>query len=505
MAFNSTARARLPNLSGSVASSSASLAKVALSRRAFSVSAIRDKQKLVILGSGWAGYEVMRKVDKKRYDVSIISPNSYFAFTPLLASTAVGTLEFRCALEPVRRYGERVVSYQAWCDSIDFKNKTLHCMPATSGVHLRETVQGADQGVGAGDQEKKALMTRSGKTPTEPPRSYPGTKSFQVSYDKLVIAVGAYSQTFNTPGVKEYAHFLKDVKDARKIRSRILECFEQASQPTLTDTERKNLLHFVIVGGGPTGVEFAAELHDLLASDIRRHFPVLSPMAKITVYDVAPKILASFDGELVDYAVAQFKRQGVEIRNNRHVTAVHETSMEIKEEGTVNFGMLVWSTGLCSNPLITSVKELKHDPKTKGLEVDDQLRTVWEDGTTNRDVYCIGDASSVVSERLPATAQVANQQAKYIAKRLNAIVANRTPPESFEFNNAGIMTYIGNWNALLDRSGAKSGPKPKEAGRLAWLLWRSAYWSQALSWRNKFSLAFYWFLNWGFGRDVTRF
>lgn len=95
--------------------------------------------------------------------------------------------------------------------------------------------------------------------------SFPGTKPFSIGFDKLVIACGAYSQTFNTPGVKEYAHFLKDVKDARRIRSRILECtslgvhdgisltlspgFEQAAQPTLTDNERRNLLHFVIVGG----------------------------------------------------------------------------------------------------------------------------------------------------------------------------------------------------------------------------------------------------------------
>lgn len=78
----------------------------------------------------------------------------------------------------------------------------------------------------------------------------------------------AYSQTFSTPGVKEHAHFLKDVKDARRIRSRILETFELAAQPTLSDVERANLLHFVIVGGGPTGIEFAAELHDLLASDM---------------------------------------------------------------------------------------------------------------------------------------------------------------------------------------------------------------------------------------------
>lgn len=144
----------------------------------------------------------------------------------VLASTAVGTLEFRCALEPVRRYGDQVTSYQgasslppgradpplksaheAWCNNIDFKSKTLECMPATAGVNR---VSGS-----AAREDPKGETSEV---------SFPGTKPFSIGYDKLVIACGAYSQTFNTPGVKEYAHFLKDVKDARRIRSRILEC-----------------------------------------------------------------------------------------------------------------------------------------------------------------------------------------------------------------------------------------------------------------------------------------
>ncbi|KAK4699577.1 hypothetical protein P7C70_g6684, partial [Phenoliferia sp. Uapishka_3] len=255
--------------------------------------------------------------------------------------------------------------------------------------------------------------------PPEREASFPGNRPYTLSYDKLVIACGAYSRTFNIPGVKEYAHFLKDVKDARKIRSRILECFEQAAQPTLTDNERRDLLHFVIVGGesdsqalsGPTGIEFAAELHDLLATDLLRHFPTLTPLARVTVYDVAPKILAAFDSELVEYAVAQFHRQGVK------------------------FGMLVWSTGLAPNTLIKTIKDLKHDKLTASLEVNDHMNTFWEDGRINEDVFCIGDASALTSGKLPATAQVANQEAKFVAKVLNASIKNRTTPPPFEFKS----------------------------------------------------------------------
>lgn len=123
---------------------------------------------------------------------------------------------------------------------------------------------------------------------------------------------------FNVPGVKEHAHFLKDISDARRIRARVLECrsyyrlseafltvklriypgFEQANQPTITDADRRKLLNFCIVGGGPTGVEFAAELHDLLHTDMTRHYPQLARMARINLYDVAPNILGGFDAGL---------------------------------------------------------------------------------------------------------------------------------------------------------------------------------------------------------------
>lgn len=107
----------------------------------------------------------------------------------------VGTLEFRSALEPVRRYGDQVTSYQAWCDKIDFDRKLLTCQPAVGpSVEVPESA-------------------------TQAPSKYPGQQPFQIPYDKLVIAVGCYSQTFNTPGVKEHAFFLKDVKGPSRCQA----------------------------------------------------------------------------------------------------------------------------------------------------------------------------------------------------------------------------------------------------------------------------------------------
>jgi len=113
---------------------------------------------------------------------------------------------------------------------------------------------------------------------------------FPVKYDKLVVTVGSYSQTFGTPGVKENAYFLKDVGDARKIRKRVLELFELCHLPFLTDETRACLLHFVVVGAGPTGMEFAGNLSDLISQDLARSHPQLMKFVKITMYDVAPKV-----------------------------------------------------------------------------------------------------------------------------------------------------------------------------------------------------------------------
>ncbi|KAG7095627.1 hypothetical protein E1B28_006351 [Marasmius oreades] len=455
------------------------------SARHFSSSTSRSKERLVILGSGWGGYEILRGIDKKRWDVTMVTPNNYFNFTPLLAGCAVGTLELRCAIEPVRRYATQITSYQAWCDEIDFRQKRLTCVPATPPVPYSSSFE---------PSSSNTLAPRPGST----------GQSFTMSYDKLVVAVGAYSQTFDIPGVKEYAHFLKDVKDARTIRSRILECFEQANQPMMSDIDRRNVLHFCVVGGGPTGVEFAAELHDLLHAEIRQHYPNLAKMTKISLYDVAPNILGMFDSQLVQYAEKKFRRDGVDLFTSHHVERVEMGKLHVKEQGEVPFGLLVWSTGLAPNPLISSITDLKKTPRS--VSTNEYLNVIKDDGSPDPDVWAIGDAASIEGDPMPATAQVANQKAAYLVKKLNKVVRDKEYTQPFKFNNRGSLAYIGNWKAVYDRSAVdKDGPLSKETGRTAWLIWRSAYFTMTLSARNKILVPFYWFLNWIFGRDLTRF
>ncbi|CAE6454892.1 unnamed protein product [Rhizoctonia solani] len=446
-----------------------------------------DRERLIVIGSGWAGFGILREVDKKKYQTVVISPRSYFAFTPLLASTAVGTLEFRTAIEPVRRKG--VELYQAWAETVDFENKSI--------------VVQSNLGTGL-DKDR-------------------GGEKFTVKYDKLVIAPGAYSQTFNIPGVTQHAYFLKDVSDARRIRQRILSNFERAALPTTSPSERDRLLHFAVVGGGATGVEFAAELHDLLHDDLPSLYPtqgtksLVEQHARITIYDVAPRILGMFDTALAEFAERHLKREGVTVRPNHIVERVEPDMLYFKGGEAVSFGMLVWATGLATNPFVARMKGVEKEPSHQArILTDAKLRVLKEGGGVIEDVYALGEFSiaspvymllkvlagdcAIVKDGpvLPTTAQVASQKAKYLVKHLNQDDPGTTVPD-FAFKNFGALAYVGGWRAIMQ------GESQNVKGWAAWVIWRGAYLTKSVSWRNKILIPTLWMINWLFGRDISRF
>ena len=376
--------------------------------------------------------------------------------------------------------------------------------------------------------------------------------TFEIPYDKLAICVGCYSQTFGTKGVRENALFLKDIGDARKIRRRILEIFDLAVLPTTTEKIKKNLLHFAVVGGGPTGMEFAANLTDLIHQDLAKLYPGLMQYVRISLYDVAPKVLPMFDASLADYAVKTYRREGIEIKTSHHVEELRkgfpndpETAqnqdkqlkggcytLRTTEEGDVGIGMCVWSTGLMMNPFVQKALDSVHtyptasarvskgiaedakkakwiihrNPKSGSMIVDDHLRVTLKNEDREAimtDVFALGDNATLASGPLPATAQTANQQAQWLAKRLNK---GDIETQTFGFRNLGVMTYLGGSKAMLqggtkDREGRSRGIK----GWLAYLLWRGAYATMTLSWRNRMLVPIHWTIVKMFGRDVSRF
>ncbi|KAJ3407040.1 hypothetical protein HDV05_005630 [Chytridiales sp. JEL 0842] len=456
------------------------------------------KQRLLVLGSGWGGFQFLRGINQDLYDVIVVSPRNYFVFTPLLASTAVGTLEFRCVVEPVKKIG--IEFYEASCENISFTTKTITCRSTLIDDHH----------------------------PLQAPNGQKEEETFQIPYDILVIATGAVSNTFGIPGVKEHALFLKDIGDARKIRTKIVECFEHASQPNVPDSLKSTLLHFTIVGGGPTGIEFMGELHDFVTEDLLRLYPALRPFVKLTVFDVGKRILGGFDDKLAGYASAKFQRKGIQIRLQQRVKRVERNKIILETGEEVNFGMLVWSTGLTPLPLIKNL-EVPHDPAMGRLVTDEWCRVIKKEGDKEGvevldRVFAIGDCATIKEMALPCTAQVASQKAVWLRKALNQKAIENsneiTSLKSFQYEHQGSLAYIGKWRALVDTTPIKNASNPTAAqipksknpfqyfmpssGVAAWLLWRSAYFTMSVSVKNKVLIPMFWFLTWIFGRDISR-
>lgn len=403
---------------------------------------------ILILGTGFAAFSLIKQIDVKRYNVIIVSPRNYFLFTPLLPSTTVGTLEFRSIMEPIRTARKGIRFHQGYGVRIDTEQSIAYC---------------------------------EGKFKQTP---------FEVHYDKLVVGVGAISNTFNIPGVEEHATFLKETSDARKIRHDVIQCFERASKPGRPVRDFEWLLHFVVVGGGPTGVEFAAELDDFVREDLSKWFPDLMPYVKITLLEAQDEILTAFDQQLSGYTRRHFARQHIRVRTNAFVKEVKSESVVLDEDEEIGFGLLIWSTG--NGP--THFAETLNLPMDRGrLKVNYDFKVYGSDN-----VYAIGDCAVNEDEPLPQTAQVAQQQGKHLANTLNAEILGK-PAKPFEYKHMGMMAYIGQRKALAEMKTVKG------KGFSTFVFWRSAYLTKLMSWKNKILVIFDWIRTFMFGRDISQF
>lgn len=471
-----------------------------------------SKKTLVILGSGWGSVSLLKKIDTSNYNVIVVSPRNFFLFTPLLPSCTTGTVEHRSIMEPIRSIIRNkqadVTYYEARATHIDYENRT---------VTIHDT-SNQDEG----SDEKSAYK--------------------ELSFDYLVIGVGAQNQTFGIPGVQEYACFLKEIPDAQKIRKKIMDCIESASFKNLEDTERKRILHTVVVGGGPTGVEFAAELQDFFEEDLKKWVPGIAKDFKVTLVEALPNVLPSFSKQLIEYTERAFQQESISVMTQTMVKGVTKdciTAESTRPDGTketveMPYGLLVWATGNAVRPLIldlmASIPEQRKS--RRGLQVNDYLVV---NGTEN--VWALGDCTAT---KYAPTAQVAAQQGSYLGGLLNQIakadtlkneiqdleskVADKNgdaeslqrqieiktrkyrrakSPLPFAYSHQGSLAYVGMDQAVADlalwpESNFASG------GRLTYWFWRSAYISMCFSIRNKVLVSLDWLKVKLFGRDVSR-
>ncbi|KAL5986816.1 External alternative NAD(P)H-ubiquinone oxidoreductase B1, mitochondrial, partial [Asimina triloba] len=352
------------------------------------------KKKVLVLGTGWAGTSFLKNLDSSLYNVQVVSPRNYFAFTPLLPSVTIGTVEARSVVEPVRKI---IHKDSLMKKKVEISSKFCNRMPKKPG-----NIEFCEAECVNIDAQNRKVHCRS-----ELPD---GHQEFLLDYDYLVIAMGARVNTFNTPGVSEHCHFLKEVEDAKRIRRSVIDCFENASLPNVSDEERKKMLHFVIVGGGPTGVEFSAALHDFVVEDLERLYPAVKGLVKISLIEAGDQILNMtplvggnfiwFDKRISSFAVNKFQRDGIDVKTGYMVVGVSDKAINMKGKApgeilSLPYGMVVWSTGIGTRPVILDFMKDIGQTNRRVLATDEWLRVLGCDG-----VYAIGDCAMIQQRKV---------------------------------------------------------------------------------------------------------
>jgi NADH:ubiquinone reductase (non-electrogenic) len=363
----------------------------------------------------------------------------------------------------------------------------------------------------------------------------------EVPYDMLVVGVGAENATFGIPGVRENSCFLKEIGDAQRIRKRIMDCVETAAFKDQSAEEIDRLLHMVVVGGGPTGVEFAGELQDFFDGDIKKLVPDISDRFRVTLIEALPNVLPMFSKQLIEYTESTFKEEKINIHTKTVVKKVTDKTVEAevtrpdgkKETIIFPYGLLVWATGNALRPVVKDLmgRIPAQASSRRGLAVNEYLVV---QGT--RDIWAVGDCA--VAGYAP-TAQVAGQEGTFRARLFNNMAKtealeskiselsssmNLQPGNSaaisaeietherqlrrikdakpFHYSHQGSLAYIGSEKAVADVTWFNGNVAA--AGGLTYLFWRSAYISMCFSTRNRLLVINDWLKSKVFGRDLSR-
>ncbi|HEX3673517.1 MAG TPA: NAD(P)/FAD-dependent oxidoreductase [Rhizomicrobium sp.] len=371
---------------------------------------------ILIIGAGFAGIEVARGLRSANADVTLIDCQNYHLFQPLLYQVATAALSPADIAEPVRRMLRR-------------------CLNVT--VLLGEVT-----GISAHDR-RVALAG-----------------GVFLSYDILVLATGATHAYFGHDGWEEFAPGLKSIADARSIRSQLLRSFEQAEM-SRDPAEKKRLMTFVVVGGGPSGVELAGSIAELARHTLAKDFHHIDPKsATVLLLEAGPRILSAFPDTLARYARTKLTQLGVTVRENCAVKNIACDSVEAGDD-TIPNGLTIWAAGVKASPLGRMLGVATD--KAGRVKVDRDLSVP---GLAN--VYVLGDlalAGDRNGKPLPGLAQVAKQQGQYLGKALARAIRGEKRGPGFEFRDRGNVAVIGRHAAIADFGWARLKGTP------AWILW----------------------------------
>ncbi len=401
-----------------------------------------NKIKIIIVGGGFGGVytaKYLKPLIKSGFaEVTIINKDNYFLFTPLLHEVATGGLSSTSVVEPIE-----------------------------------EILRG--MGVNFIQDEVISISTNRKEIAT-------GTKT--LSYDYLVISSGAETNYYGTPGARENTFTLKSLSDAISIRRTLLDNCRKAS--TMKDEDEKTkTLSSIIVGGGPTGVELAAELIEFMHETLCSYYKMCGfskNHMKVNLVAASKDILPQFPIKLQSIAHKELLNKGVNVMVDTAVTSVESGKITLKNGNSIVANTIIWVAGV--KPKLPNMEGVELE-KSGRIKIDEYLRV-------KEDIFALGD----VSGTLPMLAQVAVQQGRNVAHNIILTVSDK-PLIPFKFTEKGLLVSLGQWYA----AGKIFGITLK--GPMMWWLWRTIYLFNFHSWRNRVKIATEWTINLFSPRDIT--
>ena len=397
------------------------------------------RKRLVILGGGFGGLDVARAIGRSRtarelWDTVLVDKENFFQFNPLLPAVAVGAVETRHIVYPLREMARHrhIRFYKNKAIAIDLANRTVRLHNRRSEI-----------------------------------------------YDTLVVAVGSVTNYYGVPGAAEHTRPFKTLVDAMTLRARVVELFEMAEQAGDAE-QRRRLLSFLIVGGGVTGVEVAAELMDMARDTLLPRYPSLGPGdLSVTIVEGADRVVSTARPGHSVYVQRFLERRGVTVRLNARVARVEEKRVHLADGAVLEAFTMLWTAGVCPPPL---VRDLPVQHATDGrVKVDSYLRALDLSGNALEDVYVIGDCAASLradGRYQPALSQTAIAMGGYVGARLSAQAAGRTFGP-FQFEDVGYIISLGKHSSVLELFGLPL------SGKLAWITWAAAYLIKMVGFRKQ--------------------
>ncbi len=395
---------------------------------------------VVVIGAGFGGTRVIRALRDADVRITLIDRNNFHTFQPLLYQVATAGLDVGDVTFPVRTLLRR----------------------HRAASFVMGTVTGID------------LVGRSVTFDGQPP----------IEYDFLVVAAGSVSASFGVPGVDEHALPLKDADDAVRLRNRLIGDLEAASRAVVRG-EPQPELSLVVVGGGPTGIETAGGMRELLDKVLSKDYPELGLRGlPITVVEGGPRLLGAFDPRSSDNAVHALHRRGIDVRLDAQVDHIEPYAVVLRDGTRMPAGIVVWAAGVAASPLAAMVGTELVRGRLK-VEADLSL-------PGHPEVFAIGDiaaAPNAEGSPLPQVAQPAIQAGRHVAEQIVAITEGR-PTTSFAYVDKGSMATIGRNQAVVELPGGRHFH-----GWLGWVMWLGLHILYLMGFRNRVSTLVNWSWN----------